>query len=164
MVMMCVVFYEKEIPGKGLGVFANEFIPKGTKVWKLTTAKKYSREEYEKLHPEIKKEAYPEGDHFVQAIGEGESWNHSCDANTWWTADDELSALRDIQQDEEITYDYATTDIDPDIRYSWKCHCGGKNCRKILHWNDILIPEVYKKYQGHLPSWVEEFVKKEGLK
>ncbi|WKZ25780.1 MAG: SET domain-containing protein-lysine N-methyltransferase [bacterium] len=162
--MMYVKYYEKEIPDKGMGVFASEFIPKGTLIWKLTETKKFTKEEWEKLPHEIRKDAYPDSDgNFVAAVGKGESWNHSCDTNTWWTADDELSARRDIQKDEELTYDYATSDIDEtkgtDVAYDWECKCGSKNCRKILHWNDILEPEIYNTYKGHLPSWVEKFVK-----
>lgn len=118
--------------GKGIGVFSKNF---------------------------IKKDAYPEGDHYVQAIGKGESWNHSCSANMWCTADDELSASRDILPGEELPYDYATTDIDPNINYEWQCRCGSSECRKQLRWNDILNPELYKYYQSHLPSCVEKFVK-----
>lgn len=164
--MMYVPVYEKEISTKSKGVFASEFIPIGTLIWRLTETKKYSKEEWEKLPEEIKKDAYPNSDgDFVVATGKGESWNHSCDANTWWTGDNELSARRDIQKDEELTYDYATTDIDEtkgtDIAYDWECECGSKNCRKILHWNDILNPDIYKEYKGHLPAWVEKFVKKQ---
>jgi len=162
--MMYVKCYEKEVNGKGNGVFASEFIPTGTLIWKLTEATKYTKEEWEKLPEDIKKVAYPDKDgNFVAAGGKGESWNHSCNANTWWTADDELSAKRDIQKDEEITYDYATTDIDVakgvDEEFPWECKCGSVNCRRILHWNDIVKPEIYKLHQDHLPSWVEKFVK-----
>jgi hypothetical protein len=162
--MMNVSVYEKETPNKGKGVFASEFIPKDTLIWKLTETKKYTKNEWEKLPEEIKKDAYPDSNgNFVVATGKGESWNHSCDTNTWWTSDIELSARRDIQKDDELTYDYATTDVDEtkrnDDAYDWVCNCGAKNCRKILHWNDILKPEIYKLHKEHLISWVERFVK-----
>jgi len=156
---MYIDFYEKSISGKGKGVFAKKFVPKGTLIWKLTEREKYTKEEYNRLSGDIKKDAYPKKNYYIRATGSGESWNHSCDANTWWTADDELSARKDIQPDEEITYDYATTDIDPSIVYNWRCKCGAKDCRKKLKWNDILNPEIYAKYEGHVPSWVEKFVK-----
>lgn len=161
--MIYVPVYEKETSDKGRGVFASEFIPKGTLIWRLTENKKYTKDELRKLPTNIKKDAYPDGDGgFVVATGKGESWNHSCNANTWWTSDDKLSAKRDIQIDEELTYDYATTDIDEtkntDVAYDWECKCGSKNCRKKLHWNDILKFEIYNLHKGHLPSWVEKFV------
>ena len=163
--MINVSFYEKETSGKGVGVFASEFIPKGTLIWKLTQAKKYTKEEWEKLPEDIKKVCYPDAEgNFIYSEGKGESWNHSCNANTWWTADDELSARRDIPKDEEISYDYATTDIDKskgnNEEFPWECRCGAKNCRKKLYWNDILRPEIYWLHKGHLPSWVQDFVSK----
>ncbi len=161
--MMFVKHYVKELPNKGTGVFSSEFIPKGTLIWKLTKSKSYNRFEWEQLPEDLKKEAYPDSDgNFIVAEGKEESWNHSCNANTWWKSDNELSARFDINKDEEITYDYATTDIDENPlnneEYPWICVCGQPNCRKILHWNDILKPEIYKLYEGHLPSWVEKFV------
>lgn len=165
--MIYISFYEKDIPGKGVGIFASEFIPKGTLIWKLTESKKYTKQEWEKLPEDVKKVCYPDAEgNFVFSKGKGESWNHSCNANTWWTADDELSAKRNIQKDEEITYDYATTDIDPKINgigeeFPWECKCGAKNCRKVLHWNDILKPDIYELNKGHVPSWVEKFVKEQ---
>jgi len=105
-----LINYIREIPGKGKSVFVKQFIPKGTLVWKLTESKKYTKDQFSKLPVDIKKVAYPQGDYYILVTGKGESWNHSCNANTWWTSDDELSASRDINKDEEITYDYATTD------------------------------------------------------
>jgi SET domain-containing protein len=161
---MYVSIYEKDIPGKGMGVFAFVVIATGTLFWKLTESKKFTKEDWYHLPEDLKKVAYPDIlGKYIAAQGMGESWNHSCDANTWWTADDELSARRDIQKDEEITYDYATTDIDKtkgnDEEFPWECKCGTKNCRKILHWNDILKPEIYELHKGHLPSWVEKLLK-----
>lgn len=157
--MMYVEWYEKGILDKGRGVFTKKLIKKGALVWKLTESKIFTKDEYQNAPESVKKDAYPEGNHYVQAVGRGESWNHSCLANTWWTGDDKLSARRDIFPGEELTYDYATTDIDPNIVYTWGCRCGESNCRKILHFDDILKPEIYNMHKGHLPSWVEEFIK-----
>jgi len=157
---MLVPFLEKQTKDKGLGVFAKSFIPKGTVVWRLTNPVRVSKDEYSKLPKNIKNQAYPEGDHFVYSLCSGEAWNHSCDANTWWTKDNELSARRDIKEDEEITYDYATTDIDPDVTRTWQCKCGSIKCRHNINWNDILLPELYEEYKGHLPSFVEKMVRK----
>lgn len=158
--MLFVKVNEREIAGKGKGVFTQEFIPKGTLVWRLDYgAPRYSQAEYEQLPEEIKKDVYQEDDVYVRASGYGESWNHSCDANTWWTADNELSARRDIQTGEEITYDYATADVNPRIVYEWDCRCGSDKCRHRLSWDDILKPKLYAEYKGHLPTWVETWVR-----
>lgn len=34
----------------------------------------------------------------------------SCDPNTWFVGDTKMTARRDIEPEEELTYDYATTD------------------------------------------------------
>lgn len=56
--------------------------------------------------------------------------NHSCNPNAFIKNKFELYALRDIKKDEEITFDYGTTEEDP----NWKmeCNCESKNCRKII--------------------------------
>lgn len=163
--MIYVKVIEKETKDKGKGVFAAEFIPSGTLIWKLDKdAKRYSKDEYEKLPEIIKKDLYQEGDEFILSNGYGESWNHSCDANTWWTNDDELSARRDIQIGEEITYDYITGEIDPRIVYEWECKCGSPKCRHHLKYSDILEPSLYEEYKGHLPKWVEKEIELKRLK
>jgi uncharacterized protein len=59
--------------------------------------------------------------------------NHSCDPNceteeingkVW------IMAIRDIQADEELTYDYYLYDGGDDEAY---CNCGSKNCRKSMY-------------------------------
>lgn len=159
--MIFVKVKEKSIVGKGIGVFAQEFITKGTLIWKENNdVKKYSQDEYELLNEEIKKNVYFNGEFYVWTQGYGESWNHSCDANTWWIADDELSARRDIDEGEELTYDYATSDLDPKIEYTWECKCERPTCRKHLKWNDLISYEaLYQEYKGHLPSYVENYLK-----
>ena len=67
------------------------------------------------------------------AIPEEEAWeylvNHSCDGNTWYSGDDLLVAMRDIREGEELTYDYALTESDPDWVLAERCLCGAAACR-----------------------------------
>ncbi len=76
--------------------------------------------------------------------------NHSCDANTWWVDDDTMVASRDITAGEEVTYDYATTEIV--LPFEMRCRCGCANCRGVVTNNDYLIPEWQARYGGNLPS------------
>lgn len=58
--------------------------------------------------------------------------NHSCDPNAgirWARPEIWLVALRDISQDEEITFDYATFYRRP---WSMKCVCGSGSCRGTI--------------------------------
>ncbi|MBC8098453.1 MAG: SET domain-containing protein, partial [Armatimonadetes bacterium] len=76
--------------------------------------------------------------------------NHSCDANTWWSDDDTMIARRDIQAGEEITYDYATTEVT--VPYAFDCLCGSNICRKRVTNLDHLIPAWQAMFGDHLPQ------------
>ncbi|MBI2624089.1 SET domain-containing protein [Candidatus Parcubacteria bacterium] len=76
--------------------------------------------------------------------------NHSCDPTGVQTSDDNIIARRDVKPGEEITYDYATTEEDPEWRM-W-CRCGSQNCRGVITGNDWKLPEVQEKYAGHFTA------------
>ncbi len=76
--------------------------------------------------------------------------NHSCDPNTWWLDDDTMTARRDIQPGEELTYDYATTEIA--IPFSMTCYCSSDDCRKIMTNEDYRDPEWQAHFGDHLPQ------------
>ena len=60
------------------------------------------------------------------------SKNHSCDPNTWFVSDIKMTARRDIQPNEEITYDYATSETAFPVIFD-PCLCKSQNCRgKVL--------------------------------
>jgi hypothetical protein len=91
-------------------------------------------------------------DEFVFAGGSDRYMNHSCDPNTWWENDLILTARRDIQPGEEVTYDYATLDILLD--YQMICHCGSAGCRGLITNKDYLKPGWQQQYGRHLPDYV----------
>ncbi len=158
MLLLGIKLVDSQLDGKGL--VATEFIPKGNIVWRLDAhEKKFTLEELEKLPPDRKKLAYQYKDKFIIVTDTSEYTNHSCDPNTWWQDDETLVARRDINPGDEITYDYATAEIDERFRSKWKCKCGSKNCRKYITGNDCLKQEFQKIYKGHLPSWVAEYIK-----
>lgn len=143
----------------GKGLVSTVFIPKDTIVWHLdTNEKKLTLEELEKLPPDRKKLAYQYKDKFIIVTDTSEYMNHSCDPNTWWQDDETLIARYSINPGDEVTYDYATAEIDGRFRSKWKCNCGAKNCRGYITGNDCLSLEFQKTYLGHLPSWVTGFI------
>jgi SET domain-containing protein len=75
--------------------------------------------------------------------------NHSCDANTEWIDIDTMIASRDIKPGEELTYDYATTEVS--IPYEFDCKCGAPNCRHHVTNRDYLIPSWQQHYGDFLP-------------
>lgn len=102
----------KEIEGKGIGLFAAEFIPNGTIWWKDTPLydKIISKEEYDS-YDLIQKEFC---DKYIFIKKDGTMYmcidnarfiNHSDKPNTGNTGEDCL-AIRDIQEGEELTCDY----------------------------------------------------------
>ncbi|GAB4321035.1 MAG: SET domain-containing protein-lysine N-methyltransferase [Phototrophicales bacterium] len=88
-------------------------------------------------------------DLIVNEQGDEKYMNHSCDPNTWWADDDTMIARRDIQPGEEITYDYATTEVD--IPFEMICLCGSPICRGKVTNRDYLDPEWQKRFGEHLP-------------
>ena len=81
--------------------------------------------------------------------------NHSCDPNTGCPMDFRiLRAMRDIKAGEEITYDYAMTDSDPN--FIMQCKCGSPRCRKTITGNDWRIPELQKRYEGFFSKSIQE--------
>lgn len=80
--------------------------------------------------------------------------NHSCDPNTWWTKG-MLVAMRAICAGEEISFDYATSEIRPDFNIA-SCHCGAQRCRGAVGPHDLRDPELRARYGDHLPRHVLE--------
>lgn len=69
--------------------------------------------------------------------------NHSCEPNCGLRGL-ELIALADIKAGEQLFYDYSTTMLER----SWTmvCHCGTKNCRKIITDFDLTPQATQAKY------------------
>jgi len=148
----------KELSSGNKGLMAKGNMPKGTLIWKLdSNEKQLSKEERDALPEDVRKLAFQYNDKFVVVHDGSQFMNHSCSPNTWWTADNELSALKDISIGEEITYDYSTADIGDWIA-PWECHCGSHDCRKTISGKDILNKKLQDKYQGHLPSWTKDYI------
>ena len=142
------------------GLFANEKITKGTIIWKLDSSEKQLTKKERDDLPECKKRlAFQYHNKYIVVHDGSQFMNHSCTPNTWWTADDELSAMKDINADEEVTYDYSTADVG-NWAASWQCKCGSLDCRKIITGKDILNKKLQEKYQNHLPSWTRDYIKK----
>ena len=88
--------------------------------------------------------------HIVSEQGIEKYMNHSCDPTTWWLDDDTMIARRDIQAGEEITYDYATTDVD--VPLDMECECGSPACRQRVTSKDHADPAWQAKFGTHLPQ------------
>lgn len=70
-------------------------------------------------------------------------FNHSCNPNAGVRNKGIIFALKKINKNEEITFDYSTTC--DDVIWSMPCSCGEKDCRKII--GDFqTIPHLRKQY------------------
>ncbi|MFN3604827.1 MAG: S-adenosylmethionine decarboxylase [Leptonema sp. (in: bacteria)] len=141
----------------GKGVFASEFISKGSLIG-IFSGKIY-REEEINLYEGIKNFSFPISESLY--IGPKELYNvnpifylnHSCSPNAGIDGDIKIVALKDINVGEEITIDYATIFFNEN---HFICNCGSKNCRKSIHGTDILIPELQKRYNQYIASWLQK--------
>jgi uncharacterized protein len=88
--------------------------------------------------------------------------NHSCDPNAGLIDSTTLVAMRDIEPDEEITFDYATvnsgvvgSDIETD---NFECYCGSANCRQWISSTDWMIPELQQRLAGYWPHYMQTLI------
>ncbi len=84
--------------------------------------------------------------------------NHSCSPNVF-EYKRKVIAIRNIGKGEEISFDYSICSIDD---WRMRCHCGSKNCRKIVRGDFFKLPkELQIKYLPYLDGWFKEEFKKE---
>ncbi|HIH52166.1 MAG TPA: SET domain-containing protein [Nanoarchaeota archaeon] len=96
--------------------------------------------------------------------------NHSCSPNSGIREVSILVAIKDIKKEEEITYDYSTTEwsdrtiwgIDWQEKWIMKCNCKSDNCRKEVKEFFLLPDELKKDYSAKkiLPSFILEKINK----
>jgi hypothetical protein len=65
--------------------------------------------------------------------------NHSCDGNVGFNDDGDFVARRSIKKGEELTYDYALAESNPN--FLMECKCGSANCRHLVTGNDWKDPD-----------------------
>lgn len=108
----------------GIGLFAAEFIPKGTLIWKFFSGFDFimKKKEVNKL-PEVGKSwvlryGYYNGDEggYVICVDDARFFNHSGKPNTENTGKIGTIATKDISNGEEITCDYFEFDADAKLK------------------------------------------------
>jgi len=147
----------------GNGLFANELIREGSLVWELTDPT-YTLKEILTWSDERRRDFNRYGfqcgiDRYSLPEGNCREFNHSCNPNTWWSGSDSLIAQRDINVDEEVTYDYSTCDVELD--FDIECHCGVSNCRGRITNRDHLCHHWQQRYGSNLPPHVLSAIKRD---
>ena len=113
--MLLVKTYLDRSPIHGLGVFADEFIRKGSKVWRFVESfdRVYSPQQFAKLpkpaRDYIRNYGYRVDGEVLLTIDHDHHMNHSEDANTHWH-NGHIVASRNIRKGEEITNNYRLFD------------------------------------------------------
>lgn len=100
---------------------------------------------------------------FLVLDHESKTINHSCNPNAGIRNNSDLYAIREINADEEITYDYSTTS-GTDDKWTMKCGCKSEICRKVIG-SVLTIPDaVIAKYicLNALPEFIKKQLKKMG--
>ncbi len=83
--------------------------------------------------------------------------NHSCEPNAGFAGQITLVAMRDINEGEEITYDYAMTDIETEKEDAWEtetCICNTTSCRGHITGHDWKLEHLQKKYGTYFSAHV----------
>lgn len=88
-------------------------------------------------------------------------FNHSCNPNCGMHGEITFVAMRDIDEGEELTIDYAFVDNDD---YAFECHCGDPNCRKIITGYDWKRQELQEKYYPYFAQYLKDKIEAEKRK
>ena len=86
-------------------------------------------------------------------------FNPSCNPNAGIRGQIFLVAMRDIAEDEEVTFDYAmvvSESENSDLVFSMDCMCGTDQCRKTITENDWKFESLQKKYAGYFSQYLQE--------
>ncbi|MBF0443329.1 MAG: SET domain-containing protein [Oligoflexales bacterium] len=87
------------------------------------------------------------------------NFNHSCEPNAVLKNKCDLVAIRNIEPDEEITFDYSSAvPVDGLWIMSQKCMCGAERCRKTIG-NITTIPK--SQLDRYLEYGVQDFIRKQ---
>ncbi len=150
---------------KGKTVFANTVFKKGEKIIEFKGQLMKRQELPEILTPEDDRYIQVGNNLYLGPSGEYDDLiNHSCTPNPGIKIKQNeviLIALKKIQKDEEICFDYSTT-IHKD-NWEMNCVCREENCRKRIRDFKYLPEEIQQKYipLGIVPKYIlQEFKQK----
>jgi S-adenosylmethionine decarboxylase len=145
----------RDTDNKGAGVFAKEFIPKGTVISYIDGQIHYAKKESE-VFTHASNHAIPFHKYFYRNGFNTNAvrLNHSCEPNCYVKDLFFVTTLQDINKNEELTYCYGLFCNSDWENIEGACHCGSRNCfGKILPWRDL--PKDFKiKYLDYTADWI----------
>ena len=84
--------------------------------------------------------------------------NHCCQPNCGIKGQIVFVAIKDIQVGEELTFDYAMSESDPN--YRMPLSCDKENCRKNFTGNDWKQKDIQEKYKGYFSQYLQDKIDK----
>jgi len=128
---------------RGKGVYAEKRIDPGEVVWDYAGAEKWIMDVPSRLWRYCFQVDY---DRYVVPEKGSAGWflNHSCEPNCVIMGRTKIVALRRIEPNEEVTFDYSTN-VGWE-GFSMECKCGKEVCRKIVRSYGFLSEELKGRY------------------
>ena len=94
-------------------------------------------------------------------VGSADFINHSCNPNAGLSGAISLVAMRPIFPGDEVCYDYAMADSNPDLGFG--CRCGSSVCRGEVSGGDWRLPELRASYEGFFSPYLQRRIQAERL-
>jgi len=148
---------------QGVGVFAVRNIPRGQKVADGVTEEDFDSfvpwREFRNYDAKVQNKILafcigtPDGflpppDNDFDKLSIEWYLNHSCEGNCGFDSDGDFTALRNIGEGEEICYDYALIETNP--QFSMRCVCGGVKCRHLITGADWKNEDFVAKHREYM--------------
>jgi SET domain-containing protein len=154
-------YYIKEVNGKGKGLFASRKIKKGEKILQIL-GEKVDRKD---ITSEIMVHALQIDDHTFFHSEEDiadDFLNHSCDPNTYIEFPNlDVIAIKTINKDEEITFDYSTTEYDlHEQGIVFECQCQSPKCHGTIAGFKFLSKDEQFKLAPYLSPFLRKKLEK----
>jgi uncharacterized protein len=85
-------------------------------------------------------------------------FNHCCEPNVGLNGQIAVVAMRDIEPDEEVCFDYAMCDGSPYDEF--QCACGVPACRRRVSGDDWRHSELWERYAGYFSPYLQRRIDK----
>jgi SET domain-containing protein len=87
----------------------------------------------------------------------GDMINHSCKPNCGMAGTSSVQAIRDIEIEEELTFDYAMSDSSQYDEFN--CACEKEGCREKVTGMDWQKKDLQTKYRNYFSSYIDKLIK-----
>lgn len=140
----------------GSGIFAREPVEEGEvlAVWGgvvVPGSELANYSEYARTHG-----LQVEDDLFLLPLSDddpSDCFNHSCNPNAGLLGQITLVAMRAIEPDEEVCFDYAMSDSNPYDEFI--CNCGSPICRGRVTADDWRRKDLQARYKGYFSPYLQ---------